>query len=188
MQAIYQIKNLKNGKLYVGSTNNLTKRWANHRSKLRNNKHENNYLQLAWNKYGEESFEFSLLEEVNDENRIDKEIYYLNQIKSYERDIGYNFDKNPIDKSGANNPFYGKKHNDSAKEKLREIANNRSEELKKKMGAKNKGKGSKLNLELARKIREEYASGNETYGTLMNRYNVANGTIQAVLHNKIWVD
>ena len=93
MQAIYQIRNIANNKIYIGSTNNVRKRWNNHRSKLNNGKHENQYLQLAWQKYGENSFEFTIIEEVNDNNRIEREIYHLNEKKSYERNIGYNFDK-----------------------------------------------------------------------------------------------
>ena len=85
MQAIYQIKNITNGKIYIGSTNNINKRWNNHRCKLRKGEHENSYLQLAWKKYGEDAFEFSLLEEVTDQNRIEREIYYLNETKSFER-------------------------------------------------------------------------------------------------------
>ena len=189
MQAIYQIRNTINNKIYIGSTNNIRKRWNNHRSKLNNRKHENQYLQLAWQKYGELAFEFTIIEEVNDQNRIEREIYYLNEKKSYERDIGYNFDKNPTDKSGTNNSFYGKKHSEQTKQKLREIANNRSPELKKLMGAKNKGvnnKSTKLSIEIARQIRAEYASGEYTYEKLQLKYGVANGTIQAILSNRTW--
>jgi group I intron endonuclease len=189
MQAIYQIQNKINNKIYIGSTNNVRKRWNNHRSKLNNGKHENQYLQLAWQKYGQEAFEFTIVEEVNDNNRIEREIYYLNEKKSYERDIGYNFDKNPTDKSGINNSFYGKQHSEETKQKLREIANKRSPELKKLMGAKNKGsnnKNTKLNMEIARQIRAEYASGEWTYEKLQNKYNVAHGTIQAILTKRTW--
>lgn len=70
MQAIYQIRNKINNKIYIGSTNNVRKRWNNHRSKLNNNIHENQYLQKAWNKYGEINFQFSIIEEVEDSNRI----------------------------------------------------------------------------------------------------------------------
>lgn len=189
MQAIYQIKNKTNNKIYIGSTNNINKRWNNHRCKLRKGEHENNYLQQAWNKYGEEVFEFSILEEVNDNNRIEREIYYLNETKCYEREVGYNFDKNPTDKSGSKNPFYGKKHSQEIKEKMKLAANNRSEELKKSMGSKNKGqnnKSAKLNLETAREIRKIYAGGNITYRELINKYNVAHGTIQAIIENRTW--
>jgi group I intron endonuclease len=189
MQAIYQIKNKVNGKIYIGSTNNLNKRWNNHRSKLRNGEHENSYLQQAWNKYGEDAFEFSVLEEVNDDSRIEREIYYLNETKCYERSIGYNFDRNPTDKSGSKNPFYGKKHSQETIEKAREIANNRSEELKKKMGLKNKGEKSahaKLNWDRVNEIRQLYSSGQHTYRSLGKKFNVAYSTIQAIIEKKSW--
>ncbi len=188
MQAIYKITNKINGKFYIGSTNNITKRWNNHKSKLNNGIHENSYLQLAWSKYGESSFEFSILEEVSNDNRIEREIYYLNETKCYKRDIGYNFDKNPVDKSGSNNPFYGKKHSVLSLNIMKEKANNRNEEVRKRMGEKNKGKGIKLNIELAREIRKLYSTGNETYRSLMKKFNVAQGTIQAILTNRIWVE
>jgi group I intron endonuclease len=189
MQAIYQIRNKINNKLYIGSTNNVRKRWNNHRSKLNNKRHENSYLQAAWDKYGEENFEFSILEQVTDQNRIEKEIFYLQETKSYERNIGYNFDKNPIDKSGKNNPFYGKTHSKQTKEKLKIIAHNRSEELKKKMGEKNKGDKhprSKLDWNKVRIIRLLYFQGEETYRSLSLKFNVARSTIQAIVEKKSW--
>jgi len=45
MQAIYQIRNKINNKIYIGSTNNINKHWNNHKSKLNNKIHENSYLQ-----------------------------------------------------------------------------------------------------------------------------------------------
>jgi len=41
-----------------------------HFSKLRCNKHVNQHLQNAWNKYGKESFEFEVLETVEIDNNI----------------------------------------------------------------------------------------------------------------------
>jgi len=189
MQAIYQIKNKINNKFYIGSTNNIKKRWNNHRSKLRNGKHENAYLQQAWNKYGENTFEFIVLEEVNDNNRIEREIYYLNETKCYERSIGYNFDKNPTDKSGSKNPFYGKKHSQEVKQKIKIAANNRTEETNKRISDSRKGEKSntaKLTWEQVREIRKLYANSNETYRSLGKKYNVTKGTIQAILEKKSW--
>jgi group I intron endonuclease len=189
MQAIYQIRNIINNKIYIGSTNNVRKRWNNHRSKLNNNIHENQYLQQAWSKYGENNFQFSIIEEVQDFNRIEKEIFYLNEKRSYERHIGYNFDKNPTDKSGKNNPFYGKQHSQEVKDKIKLLANNRSEELKKKMGEKNIGENNKsaiLNWENVKEIRKLYSNGNETYRSLAYKFNVAKSTIQSIIEFKSW--
>lgn len=64
---IYLITNRINGKKYVGSTHDFTSRWRGHRSMLNRGVHFNNHLQNSWNKYGEDNFEFSILEAL-DEN------------------------------------------------------------------------------------------------------------------------
>jgi len=56
--AIYSFYNKVNGKRYVGSSLYLKHRQSVHFSTLNNNKHKNNHLQNAWNKYKEENFEF----------------------------------------------------------------------------------------------------------------------------------
>jgi group I intron endonuclease len=63
-QGIYKIINVVNNKFYVGSTVNISRRRARHFSELRNNRHNNKYLQSAWNKYGEQAFVFVVVEEV----------------------------------------------------------------------------------------------------------------------------
>jgi group I intron endonuclease len=64
---IYLIKNKVNGKFYVGSTYQRYVRWKTHKQKLRTGKHHCHHLQAAWVKYGEVSFEFSVVEKVLDE-------------------------------------------------------------------------------------------------------------------------
>jgi len=58
---IYLIRNLVNGKCYVGSTITFRRRWACHKHLLRRGKHANGHLQSAWNRYGEASFGFEAL-------------------------------------------------------------------------------------------------------------------------------
>jgi group I intron endonuclease len=58
---IYAIINIANGKRYVGSAVNLRKRWNTHASALKIGNHANAHLQNAWNKYGPESFQFSVI-------------------------------------------------------------------------------------------------------------------------------
>ena len=59
---IYIIENLINNKIYVGSSINLKRRKYFHFNYLRNNKHGNKHLQLSFNKYGEECFNFKIIE------------------------------------------------------------------------------------------------------------------------------
>jgi group I intron endonuclease len=64
-QGIYKIINVVNNKFYVGSTVNMSRRRARHFSELRNNRHNNKYLQAAWNKYGEKAFIFVIVNELD---------------------------------------------------------------------------------------------------------------------------
>ena len=76
---IYHILNKINDKLYIGSTiESFRKRFNLHKYQLRNNKHKNSHLQHAWNKYGEDNFEFLIIEICdNKEIVLDREQYYI---------------------------------------------------------------------------------------------------------------
>ena len=58
------IKNLVNGKCYIGSTYDFVDRFRKHRYCLRNNKHHSKILQSSWSKYGENYFVFGIIEFV----------------------------------------------------------------------------------------------------------------------------
>lgn len=87
---IYKITNTINGKIYIGSAINITDRWNYHKWELNNNKHGNKYLQRAWNKYWSVSFEFSTLEFCEKDKLIEREQYWLDITKCYDREVGYN--------------------------------------------------------------------------------------------------
>ena len=75
---IYQIKNLINGKRYIGSAVDIKRRWRDHRKQLTARKHHSRKLQNAWNKYGADVFEFSVIEYVSDaECLIDREQHWI---------------------------------------------------------------------------------------------------------------
>jgi group I intron endonuclease len=59
---IYRIRCIVSGRSYIGSSNHINRRWAQHRSSLRKGSHHSAALQRAWNKYGESSFEFAIIE------------------------------------------------------------------------------------------------------------------------------
>ena len=78
---IYMIKNLVNGKCYIGSTNNLYRRYHQHKSRLMSNNHSNRHLQNAWNKYGGDSLGFTILTDCELEDVRLFEQIYINQLK-----------------------------------------------------------------------------------------------------------
>lgn len=92
-KGIYQIKNIKNNKIYIGSTTtSFKKRIKLHLISLNKNKHHNVYLQYSFNKYGIENFEFSIVEIMDCilEEIRQKESYFINYFKSLSTLNGYN--------------------------------------------------------------------------------------------------
>lgn len=65
------------GKYYVGSSLRMSQRWEEHRAMLRGGGHYNRHLQNSWNKHGEGSFIWSVLEPCEPEVRFQREQFYL---------------------------------------------------------------------------------------------------------------
>lgn len=87
---IYAITNTANGKQYIGSAVHIAARWRLHRHKLRINEHHSPRMQNAWNKYGEEAFDFSVLEVVADKTDLLKREQYWLDAKEATGPRGYN--------------------------------------------------------------------------------------------------
>lgn len=98
MRGIYKITNKINGKVYIGESLDILRRWREHKETLEDNKHSNYKLQEEYNKYGIDNFEFNIVSVLNDDisHFSDKyillvyEYYYIlkyNSIKS-----GYNIE------------------------------------------------------------------------------------------------
>ena len=135
---IYGIRNKINNHVYIGKTSmNFGDRWDSHKSLLRNNKHFNNYLQNAWNKYGENNFEFIVVEECSNEQINERERYY---IKLY-RDQGLSYN---IADGGEGGGLLGKHLSEETKKKIGEknrihmLGRKASEETKQKMSQSHK--------------------------------------------------
>lgn len=75
-----QVKNT----IYIGSSFNARRRLSLHLSVLKGNYHDNKKLQNYFNKYGKDSFIFSILEYCEKDNNIllNKELYWFNIAKN----------------------------------------------------------------------------------------------------------
>lgn len=87
---IYKIENCINGKYYIGSSNDIYRRWKEHIKLLNNNNHHSPHLQFAWNKYGEKNFKFIILEECDEENLLTREQFYIDTMYAIDESFGYN--------------------------------------------------------------------------------------------------
>lgn len=91
---IYRIVNLINDKVYVGRASRFKGRWSTHLCTLSKNKHHNGYLQNEFNKYGEDAFQFEVIEIVektSTEILAEAEQRHIDQ--AYGRKFCYNLDK-----------------------------------------------------------------------------------------------
>lgn len=130
---IYKIENIVNHKIYIGQSKDIESRWEHHKWELNNHRHPNNYLQKAWDKYGEDTFIFEIVE-LCDESVIDvKEQEYIKLFQSLSYLNGYNLD------SGGN---LNKHHSQETKDKIRDkhLGKIISEETRKKISQNRKGK------------------------------------------------
>jgi len=124
---IYLIINLQNNKFYVGSAVNLRKRKNKHLQQLRNNKHDNQYLQNSFNKYGESNFVFVSIEDVSNRNNLTiREQYWIDTLDATNKEIAYNI-------CPTANSMFGYKHGSKSTEKHRQVALNQSPESRQKI-------------------------------------------------------
>lgn len=108
---IYQILCVPTGKVYIGSAISLYQRWKSHRHKLMYGEHDNRYLQNAWSKYGADAFAFTIIELVLASFLLEREQYWLDKTRCYDRGIGFNLYKT------AGSPF-GMKHSAETRQKM----------------------------------------------------------------------
>lgn len=133
-KGIYAILNTANSFIYIGQTRQrFVKRFWHHQWKLRNGTHDNCHLQNAWNLYGEDSFEFFIVESVDDNNSLNhleekyiqfyrennrcyniqdggQTIYRYNRTEEQRKSIG---EKNRVNMTG-------RKHSEETKRKMSE--------------------------------------------------------------------
>src|SRR6185369_11106401 len=80
---VYTITCLPTGKVYVGQSENCTRRWAGHRRDLNADKHKNWPLRRAWRAYGPDAFLFSIVAQPIENTRADLDWCEVEVLRSY---------------------------------------------------------------------------------------------------------
>ena len=188
---VYKITNILNNKVYVGSAFNFKERKKRHIRDLKNNRHHSQRLQNSWNKHGETNFVFEILCQSNKKQLLEDEQRFINHYCSFEDKSGYNIcptagntagrlmtqeTKTKISNSvsGENNPFYGRKHTDRAKEQM----------SRKRAGTK--AWNNKLTERQVFEIREKYIPRKYSQYKLAKEYGVSRSTIQSIIQFNNW--
>lgn len=110
MKGIYKITNNITGNFYIGSSNNIFRRFREHKNVAFNIKSKNYKYPIyrAIRKYGIDNFKFEVLEKLNEEtDLINREKYWFNKLKPYYNQI------EPV-----KTPGFHKNHTDETKDKI----------------------------------------------------------------------
>jgi group I intron endonuclease len=116
LSGIYRIVNKTNGKYYVGSSNNISKRFRDHKRELTFNRHHCIGLQRAWNKYGYDKFDFVIVENILSNNDLlTTEQKHLDNAMTNKENC---YNSSMV--AGGGDGFTGKKHSITTKQRMSE--------------------------------------------------------------------
>ena len=130
MTGVYRIRRVETGDCYIGSSQDIMRRWNEHNSRLNRKASGCLHLESAWHLYGEDAFEFRVLEICSVSDLLEREQAYLDKLKP-----AYNIS------SIAGAPMLGRHHSDETKQRFRKrmlgnqylLGHKHSAETKKKM-------------------------------------------------------
>lgn len=211
MQGIYEIENINNGMVYVGSSKHIEQRWREHKNRLKSGKHDNIILQSAWNHHGEHAFVFRVIELVENKGAlISREQWWFDKLQPFpHKNNGYNMarvagkpseERRPesIAKTAAANRGTKRTPESKAKMRLAKLGTKQSEATRKKrslalMGIKRNPKQfigenhprTKLKNSDALRIKELVDSG-YTCATVAAMYNIDRTSVNNIKLCKTW--
>ena len=81
ISGVYKITNTITGDFYIGSSNDVKRRWAEHKCQSKWNECPNSQLYQDIQKYGVDKFEFQVIEEVEPEKLKEAEQKFIETLK-----------------------------------------------------------------------------------------------------------
>ena len=107
MIGIYKITKKENGKSYIGQSNDIERRFSEHKNKL------DIPIDMAIQKYGADAFTFEVIEECELDQLDDRERYWIAYYNTY-KGFGYNCNEGGGNNRGENNGRTNLTNNDVA--------------------------------------------------------------------------
>ena len=104
---IYRITNNKNGKVYIGQSQNMYERWHQHRNALKSGHHPNGEMQADWKKYSR-YFRWDIIEYCSLKDLNEREKYWIDKYNSIEE--GYNKGWVPFKRKNENKKTMPKRY------------------------------------------------------------------------------
>jgi group I intron endonuclease len=201
-RGVYIITSKTSSKFYIGGSTRVYSRIIDHKRLLRGNRHHNIHLNSAWNLYGEQDFDWMMLEDCGEASLEDiykREQYYLDTLRPFDREIGYNL--NDVASGGSKKGHkkseemrcklskskMGVKPSKEARHKMRlaKLGRHLSPEHKKKLSILNKGKiispEQRLKISIANRGKKHVLLPPERYG--INHCFVSPDGAMITIHN-----
>jgi len=184
------------GKIYIGYTGNFNERMYRHRISAENgltdpNNSDYQVIHKAMNKYGIDNFKVTVIDYAETEREAwDLEILYIKNLKSKDKNIGYNIapggqggfkSTNKPKLVGEKHPLFGRVMSDVVKQRIKDTHKKRGT-IK---GDTNPC--AKLNDEKVLKIIKILENNEFTYKTISKMFDVSESTIKHILKSESWI-
>lgn len=195
MSGVYQIRNLVNGNIYIGSSTNIRKRRKNHLNMLKLGKHSSRILQRAFDKHGKDNFEFSVLELCEPSIRLEREQFYIDLLSPKYNSM----------KVVSIPPMMGRKHSQESLKKMSLSQRNKPQSFKDKISnsikilwsnpedrkkflenRKYQNLGKKLSPDKVKEIRLLWETGNYSTPEIAKMFGVNRATAYYVVNRITW--
>ena len=146
---VYTIRNVFDGKRYIGSARRLHVRRAQHFSDLRCDRHSSTHLQRAYDKYGVDGFLFEVVELCPVDLLIEREQYWIDYYRAFDSACGYNM------RARADSSL-GHRHSDEVRQRMRDGFNRNRQPMNLDSRARGDAtrRGQKRNEEMRRRMVE----------------------------------
>lgn len=120
ISAVYKITNTVTGDFYIGSSNDVKRRWTDHKKPSMRKKYPNNQMYLDMQKYGIDKFEFEIFEEAEPYKLKEVEQQFIEKMHpTYNRNRadGCDFERYKKSQNKYNKSDKGKKSHRKAQNK-----------------------------------------------------------------------